>query len=177
MSFRSNMGRSGDNRRKINCQYEINMLDWCLFLFVVLSCMFYFYYYYFLSKDSETETSETNFKFKFQKLRNFRTENKLDFGSALFSQQGPIWCPDSNLRLLGQLNPTSFQRSMDSSFWIDLFVPREVTNKRKFTIYTLQCTHDSDNCNYNLTYVHRHFYCGTEAIHSVFDTRLPADFV
>ena len=33
LSFRSNMGSSGDNRRKINCQYEINMLDWCLFFF------------------------------------------------------------------------------------------------------------------------------------------------
>lgn len=74
---------------------------------------------------------------------------------------------------------------MDSNFWIDLFVPRELTNKRKFTIYTLQCTHYNDNCNYNLTYVQRkryltfvrHFYCGTEPIHLVFDTRLPADFV
>ena len=74
---------------------------------------------------------------------------------------------------------------MDSNFWIDLFVPRELTNKRKFTIYTLQCTHYNDNCNYNLTYVQRqryltfvrHLYCGTEPIHLVFDTRLPADFV
>ena len=33
LSFRSNMGSSRDNRRKINCQYEINMLDWCLFFF------------------------------------------------------------------------------------------------------------------------------------------------
>lgn len=74
---------------------------------------------------------------------------------------------------------------MDSNFWIDLFVPRELTNKRKFTIYTLQCIHYNDNCNYNLTYVQRqryltfvrHFYCGTEPIHLVFDTRLPADFV
>ena len=78
------MGSSGDNRGKINCQYEINMLDWCLFLFVVVVCFLFFVY--FLSKDSESETSETNFKFKFQKLRNFRTENKLDFGPALFSQ-------------------------------------------------------------------------------------------
>ena len=74
---------------------------------------------------------------------------------------------------------------MDSNFWIDLFVPRELTNKRKFTIYTLQCTHYNDNCNYNLTYVLRqryltfvrHFYCGTEPPDLVFDTRLPADFV
>lgn len=63
------MGSSRDNRRKINCQYEINMLDWCLFFFFFIK-----------------RFRVRNQRNKFQKLRNFWTENKLDFRPAFFPQ-------------------------------------------------------------------------------------------
>lgn len=60
------MGSSGDNREKINCQYEINMLDWCLFLFVVVVCILFLFFFIFYQKIQRQkpakQISNSNFK-------------------------------------------------------------------------------------------------------------------
>lgn len=152
-----------------------------MFILIRSGCMFF----YQKIQTQKLAKQISNSNFKNSGISGRKINSTLGQPYFLSKDQFCVQIALSCVCLVNWTHATSFQRSMDSSFWIDLFVPREFTNKRKFTIYTLQCTHDNDNCDYNLTYVHRqryltfvrHFYCGTEPIHSVFDTRLPADFV